>query len=475
MLPTVTAASAGGAEALDLKRHTPAEFAGKTVVVGGRQYVIGARFRENSQGYAHRLVNLRSGVCLHAIQVRSEYLKDPTAALQASLAKAAATLQMVSKMRLATPPVEMSFLTVERAHGGSFEVHEFSTGSGDWPGKGEPVPGNDAIGEGYALAARADYTSALTRLSQVLARYPDQTIALSLMASCQASLGDASKAYELASRVVEVEPNLAFYRAAQTDVAIKMPSRARAPVHFEELRARYPDLRYFDDLGVRAYLGVGDAEKARELMGAAMLTPTEAATLAPVVETAIRANERIAELENRLSFPVPGAPPSSQVPASEEEVMQILEETHASYPANPFIQANLGARLWERGDPKRAVGLLLSAAGGVPGQLAPYCWANAAYCLIKASDWRRSFYLLEQTMTILPRDSTGYVAPADVPGILAWMYRSGRVLEKLEPSASEVLDNAIAACPDKSLISPEVREMAELLRRAERSMRGNRP
>jgi len=450
-------------EPLDLKRHRPDEFFGKTVTLDGRDYRIGARIREGSQGYFHRLTNQRSEVCLHAIQVRVEYLQSAAAALQASLAKEAANAQLVSKMRLSTPSVAMSFLTVKQAHGGSFEVHEFPTGAG-WPGQETPPPGDEAIRDAQTLMAQSDFATAVSRLTQVLAVNPDQTIALNSLAQCYLSLRNLAKAYEVCTRIVEIEPNLAFYRASQIRVAIRMPSRSEGSRLFGQLQARYPKLRYFDSLEVQAYLAVGEAEKARDLMRTAMLGPTEVATLQPIVEAAVSANERFTDLEPKLRDRFMGSKQSVQTLPSDVEVLRVLEQTNASYPANPFIQANLAARLRKARDFKRAAELFMSAAGGVPAGLVPYCWTNAAYCLISLSDWRRAMELLKTTMSFLPRDSTGHVAPSDVPGLIDWVYRPGRVIETLDPPAARLLDRAITDCPDKSLVTPEILEMATLLR-----------
>ena len=65
------------ADHLDLARHQPAEFAGKIITVQGREYVLGACVRTSNQGYSHRLVNRKSGLCLHIIQIRVEYNARP--------------------------------------------------------------------------------------------------------------------------------------------------------------------------------------------------------------------------------------------------------------------------------------------------------------------------------------------------------------------------------------------------------------
>jgi tetratricopeptide (TPR) repeat protein len=450
-------------EPLDLTRHRPDEFIGKSVTINGRDYRIEAPIRQSNQGYMHRLVNQLSGLCLHAIQIRVEYLQSPDAARQASVAKATANMELLVRMRLADPSVAISFLTVKQAHGGSFEVHEYPNGMG-WPGQEAMPPGYEGIRDARSMIGRSDYEGALSSLTKVIAAYPNHTEALNLMAICQSSRTDFLKAYAACSRVVEIEPNLPLYRAAQIEAALGMPRRTVASILFNELQTRYPNLSYFDSYGVRANLLIGEPEKARELMERKAIPPREVADLNPIVEAAVSANERYVALEKERYAAL--AEPSNRLeqnPQADERILRVLEDTHSNYPANPFIQANLAVSLRKSGNYKRAAGLLLSAAGGVPDGLVPYCWSNAAYCLIPLSDWQPAMALLRMTMEVLKKTSNGHVAPADVPGIVNWMSKPNFVSETLDPPAAQLLDRAINDCPDKSLIGPEIREMAALL------------
>jgi tetratricopeptide (TPR) repeat protein len=449
---------------LDLKENAPDQFMGKTVMVESCKYVIGPRIRETEQGYAHRLINQRSRLSLHTIQIRREYLQSPDAAKQASLAKAAANMQMLNKMKASGSTVALSFLTVREAPGGVFEMHEFATGSSAFPGQAPPDAADPAIGAARGLMSRADFTGAASQLNQVVAAYPNHTIALNELAACHSALNNHVKAYELSSRVVEIEPNLAFYRAAQIDTALRMARRAVGITLFSELKRRYPDLAYFDSLGVRSFLAVGDAEKSSELFSRKTLSPTEVAALQPVVESAVNATAKYIELERRrdASLTKHSAPPAPVI--ADEELQRLLEETNSKFPTSPFIQANLGATLRRREDYKRAAQYFFAASGGLPDKLVPYCWSNAAFCLIPVADWPPAMNMLTATMNALPRGANGHVAPADVPGIVSWIYRSNTVTETVDPPAAALVERAISDCPDKTLVTPEIREMAMLLR-----------
>ena len=110
-----------------------------------------------------------------------------------------------------------------------------------------------------------------------------------------------------------------------------------ASIFFNELQTRYPNLRYFDSYGVHAFLAIGEAGKAADLLGLGAIPPSEAAALKPIVEAAVGANEIFANLEYQLS--------SSNEKPADDEILRVLRQTNASYPGNPYVHANLGAAL----------------------------------------------------------------------------------------------------------------------------------
>src|SRR5947208_3338922 len=116
-------------EALNLKHHTADQFTGKSIVIHGRNYRIGARFRESDQGYAHFLFNELSGLCLNIGQIRREYRSNPVGALRASQEKAKQTASLRSDFRMKGEAVDIPFISVIEGNGGSFEVHEIAWGA----------------------------------------------------------------------------------------------------------------------------------------------------------------------------------------------------------------------------------------------------------------------------------------------------------------------------------------------------------
>ena len=101
---------------------------------GGRDYLIGPRFREGEQGYAHELTNQLSGLTLHAIQIRVSYLADPEGAKQASKTKEKLTADLHTKMAAAGQAAQIPILMCLRGPRRQLRTARGS-GRGLWPGR----------------------------------------------------------------------------------------------------------------------------------------------------------------------------------------------------------------------------------------------------------------------------------------------------------------------------------------------------
>lgn len=106
--------------ALDLTRYSPAEFQGKSGTLNGRDDLIGGTVRQTDQGFAHRLTNTVSGVCLHVIQVRPEYMESPDTTWALSKSKEEPTAQLRDQLRVdeAAHASAIHVVTAWRAHWG---------------------------------------------------------------------------------------------------------------------------------------------------------------------------------------------------------------------------------------------------------------------------------------------------------------------------------------------------------------------
>ena len=441
-------------EVLDLKRQEPHEFAGKSVGINGCDYTVAANFRTGEQGYAHFLVNQRSGLCLHIMQIRQEYLRDAAGALLASRTKATLTAQLRSKSKLSQPEVAIPYISVHEAANGSFELHEI--GWGDW-GPGDPMLGMDAINSAGASMRAQDFAAAEAQLQGLLEQHPEHTVALNMLAYCHASRGDMSRAVAIIDQVTAIEPNSMRYRGAQIEIHLNGNGRRMAMMHFARLKAAAPLLQDYDSLGIHAYLVCGAPAEARALLEQAILPEAETQALQRQIDTALATRARFdRELANSLvaqgSFAV-----------SDPPLLAEFERLHASYESDPLIQANLGFVLRRAGEYQRASQLLLRAAGGIAPGIIPVCWANAAFCLIALHEWAQALQLLDATMSILNASGRA-IGPADAPGVAYALQGNGALVESTTLRAEDLLSRAIEACDDARRVTPEIRQLLSLYR-----------
>jgi tetratricopeptide (TPR) repeat protein len=151
----------------------------------------------------------------------------------------------------------------------------------------------------------------------------------------------------------------------------------------------------------------------------------------------------------------------------ETDLLEALEALFKAYPADPMIQANLGSALYRAGQYQRAVELLFSASGGIADDLGIYCAVNLAFAMIKISAWEPAMEIFSDIMADVSSKVAHCVkvSPSDVPGLGDWFADKG-VLKSKHNSNYQLLEAAVAACPNQGLITPQVRQLAELYRQA---------
>lgn len=438
-------------QALDLLRHTPDQFLGKMVTINDRNYRLGALFRDSDQGYSHFLVNEVSGLCLHILQIRKEYMSSPEHAKQASESKAKATAAFRSQMKQEANPVEIPLITVIEANGGNFELHEIALG--DF-GSAEQKPEDATFIRVGELLKVNDFTSAKTELDNLLAELPNHTVALNNLASCHSSLNNLPAALEVLGKAIAIEPNYMLYQANRAMVAMNCNRHREALSYFRQLKAGYPQLEDYDYYGIHLYLRCGATEEASELLRTATLSKQHADELSSIVFNAMAAQKQYKILENDIRIHQ----------TFTKKTLDSLAKIYPSYSTHPLIQANLGFALFREGNYGQAQQLLMMAANGIAEKWVVYCWANAAFCLIKQGECASAMHLLNVTMVVL-KSMYPNLDYGVAPGIVNWLLNDG-VMESISPSAADVVDYAINSCPDKNLITDEVRQLAALYRQA---------
>lgn len=441
-------------EQLDLRRHTPEEFVGKSVTIGGRNYTIGPKFG-GDEGYAHFLINELSGLCLHIVQIGKEYLSNPSGALAASREKARETAYWRSNMLLNGEAITLPFISVIEGNGGSFELHETTWGAF---GHTQDSPGRESIDLAVSQSEAGDQRSALAVLAALLESHPNHSVALGLLAGVVCDLNDQASAQQMFARSIEIEPNYAKIRGQQIVVALRATRRRRALELFQELKARYPLLNDYDGVGISAYLMCGEPQQALNLSQQNTLPKQDAEQLLTQITYALDVKQQLLKLGEAIETSL----------IDETDLLEFLEALYKAYPSDPMIQANLGSALYRAGQYPRAVELLLSAGGGIADDLTIYCGVNLAFALIKMSAWEPAMGMLSDVVNdALSKAARGVaVSPSEVPGLGDWFADKG-VLKTKRHSNYRLLEAAMAECPDQKLITPLVRQLAELYRLAE--------
>lgn len=439
-------------EQLDLRRHTPEEFAGKAVSIGARNYTIGPKFG-GDEGHAHFLINEVSGLCLHVIQIGKEYLSNPPAALTASRERERDTAALRTNMQRNAQQITLPFFSVVEANGGSFELHETTWGAF---GHRQDSPGREVIDLAVSQSEAGDQSSAIAVLRGLLQTHPNHSIALGLLAGVYCDFNDLASAEQMFARSIEIEPNYAKCRGQQIIGALRSSRRRRALELFQELKARYPQLVDYDGVGISAYLICGEPQHALQLLQKNTLPSQDGEQLLTQINYALAAKQQLSKLGEAMAQGLIG----------ETDLLECLEELLKAYPADPLIQANLGCALYRSGEFRRAVELLIYAGGGLADELSMCCAVNLAFAFIGASAWEPALEILADVMGSVSETAKCTVMnPLDVPGLVDW-FAETTVLRSRRNSSYQTLVAAMAACPDQRLITAPVMQLAEVYRRA---------
>ena len=287
---TWSSCGTGVAESTSLTRHEPRQFAGKTVTIQGCEYRIGALFRDSSQGYSHALVNLRSGMCLHAMQVRREYRTRPIEALDASRTKQTVTTQLRDSLLAENNPVAVSPVTAIKLHGGSFELHEVQ-----WGMFSDDAPADAATEIARAIRASEGgaVDAALDIMTQVTSKYLTHAAALYTLGGMLADSGRVGETLPWLERTLEVEPNYSTYHGALIKVTAKV-ARRHALARFDAFASRFAHVHDFDALGAELCMLAGDLVRAETLARSAPLPAAKRDVLIAEVASAPDARQRFA-------------------------------------------------------------------------------------------------------------------------------------------------------------------------------------
>ena len=438
---------------LDLSRHTPHELAGKTVQLRGREYRIGDRFRESEQGYAHQLINLLSGLCLHGLQVRFSYVKDPAAAREGSLQKERLTAQLRTSFLASGQHTIIPVVSCHLVLGGTIELHEVG------PGFLVPLLSSDVLHRAGERIERGDRPAALAELSAYLEQQPHDTVVLERIALLHLEDQRWNEAVRAIERAIDIEPNLARYRGTAMQVGFSIPAARAGIQHFQTLRRLYPEVRDYDAQALQGLLHCGEPELAADLLKVAVLANGRQ-EVERAVEQALAQKRKANAEATEIGELVKRGPTQALDPA----LLQKLRRAHERYPDDARLRANLGLLLRAHGELEEAAMHLLKAALTIDPLFAPTCWANAGFAKLGTGKPDEAIPLFEAA-SVAMQQSTPEQAVWDAPGATLWLDANSAV-ETYAPSAADLMDAADCDHPGWSTASATVQQLSGLYRQA---------
>jgi tetratricopeptide (TPR) repeat protein len=436
-------------ELLNLQSHDPEEYEGKLVICNGCEYVIGTHLGAGAERTVHKLVNRRSQLCLHAIKFWHD--QEAAGSFVQWHQKQISLMRRDPKLREVIP-VSLYF----QGHGGFFELQRFVG-----PQEEAPNPVINYILEGDRLRASGEYAKAIPLYQYAVGAKPFHTLALHNLAVCHAGLNNYQEALGIEERVVQIEPNDILYRNGHITFAANSGA-VRLSLHlFEHVKSLFPYVPDLDDLGITIYLACGEPQRAERLLAQGALSDGEIKELQEPVKRALAAKATAVSMMKQAK----GLILSEQF--DDLNARRLLEEAYRLYDKDPFLALNLGLSLQRAGDVQSSIDFLLSAVNTLPQTYIKYCYANAAYGLIKAARYDAAMTTLEATMSILlmlhggeePRDL------AELPGVTIWVDEESAIEERIQTAATLIAE-AITRCQRKESVTEPVRRLAALYRTA---------
>lgn len=439
-------------DVLDLRRHQPADLAGKVLTMGGRDYEVGPLFRQSDQGFAHPLVNRISGLTHMVAQFRPSYLSAPEVALHAARTKQSVNADLRWHLQNQQPPVATPVVTCIEANGGSFELHEI----GYSPGPDTSVSERTAI----QLRAQGRHGAALAILRELLALRPDHTEAMIEMARCHQAMNQPALALPLFERAVSIEPNYWLYRVGRMSALQSVGEQRLALDAFIALHANRPHVNEAHLPGAHAALCCGEPDRALDVLARTVVVGKDADALREKAKQAA-ASRQLAQQHLSTHGWTP-----QHADFEGADYLGHLEQALKLYTDDPVVRANLGFALQERGQFDPALKLLIHSAVTIERRFAGWCHVNAAFCLAQMERWDAAFELLAPFAEALFAGQT-HPAVHTVPGIARWIGPLV-VAERAGDLAAQLTNGVIENNKGTRVMAPAMFGLAALYKEAAR-------
>lgn len=433
-------------EILDLTKHEPEEYEGKLVTCIDCNYMVGAYIGSGQARIVHKLINEKSGLCLHVIKIWR------------SIEEAKDFVKNININEFAkSDKIAIIYITVF-SHGGAFEIQQFVGPYED----GESFTGKTTI-EAQNKLRNDSLSYAIELYDKVLKINEYHTVALNNKAHALQKLGKYYEAFDLIHKANDIEPNdqLNLYNFITTGRQCGYLRLCRTK--FEEFKSKFPLSLNVHKSGIYLYLDSGEPFKAKKLLTESKKDIKESDDIEKNINENIasqkKAREYISSTKRLGSTPL----------ERKKSVVDILTTANKMYPYDFQINLNLAFSLYHISEFREAKNIFYSLINTIYSKHVKFCIASAAFCEMKLSKYEQAFSLIRDLMDIIKVEADSYekLDPWGVPRPGIWMKKDGIVLQEPPNSTLIILENVIKKSKQKGIhIANEVFEIYELYKLA---------
>ena len=427
-------------EPLNLKQHSFTALQGKSVTINNYLYEIGERLDVGPKTIVHKLINQRSGLCLHVAKFYS-----PPANAEAMVNKVIA-----AKTSENAPGLLPNAMAVT-AHAGAFLLQEYQG-----PYEERAIDAIRLMSEADDCQKKGDHAGSLELYLQVLLLNPFHTAALNNIAYANAKLGDLEEAYGLMAKVMIIEGNHLPYHKSIVQYGVHAGHLRETLERFWIMKRLFPYESSCDGIAVHLYRMTGWPEEALALLEKSAPEKDDDGLLKKDLKNEVRAKEncRATLTQARELF----------CAGRSKEVPELLDKAYALYAKDPLLWMNRAAAFQAQQDYQRARALWLAASRAVPFTFVKNCYFNAAFCDVRLSKFESAAALLDATMLSLKLEygeevQTGLM---NLPGVCLWVGNEGIMDEPFE-SAIMLIDTCVSTLQKAR---ESLKELAGLYRQA---------
>ncbi|MEV0981831.1 hypothetical protein [Streptomyces sp. NPDC049915] len=348
-------------EPLDLDRHSPDEFEGKSVIVNGTAYRIAGFVGQGAEKVVHRLVNLRSGLAYHVIKVyRDQALAD----------------RYIDERRQGYAQLKQYFsdhvpdYIIMYANNGWYELQD----SIALLRFDDPAPQTrEEFDAARAAVERQDADAALAHLDEILRINPFHTQALAESSEILVAQGERAEALARYYRAVTIEPNYCAYYKGLMQLTYQLGMPFLTLDAEQEMKRHFPYQEEMSEVTAAALLACGEPQAAIEVLTSCQRKDVDR-DLASKVRTAA---ESLLDARRRAMHHWAAAG-EAVVANQPEEAARALQAALGESPGDPWLLANKALLAARAGSPG-AEGELARAMAALRIDYHPACMTSLAY------------------------------------------------------------------------------------------------